>query len=121
VRSKEGLELAQARAQMVLAARAAGVRAIDTIWTDLSDSSGLLAEARQARHLGYSGKLIIHPAQIEPVHLAFTPGEAEVAYARRVLAAFAEAEARGDGVIALEGQMIDAPVVARAREVLAQY
>jgi citrate lyase subunit beta/citryl-CoA lyase len=120
VRTKEGLELAHARAQMVLAARAAGAQAIDTIWTDLADASGLLAEARQARQLGYSGKLVIHPAQIEPVHLAFTPTEAEVAYARRVLDAFATAEARGDGVIALDGQMIDTPVVARAREVLAQ-
>jgi citrate lyase subunit beta/citryl-CoA lyase len=119
VRTREGLELAHARAQMVLAARAAGAQAIDTIYTDLTDPGGLLAEAHQARHLGYSGKLIIHPAQIEPVHRAFAPSPEEVAHARRVLEAFAAAEARGDGVIALDGQMIDAPVVARAREVLA--
>lgn len=119
VRSKEGMELAHSRAQMLLAARAAGARAIDTIWTDLTDADGLLAEAVQARRLGYSGKLIVHPAQIEPVHRAFAPSEEEVAHARRVLTAFAAAEARGDGVLALDGQMIDAPVVARAREVVA--
>jgi citrate lyase subunit beta/citryl-CoA lyase len=119
VRSKEGTELAHGRAHLVLAARAAGVRAIDTIWTDLTDADGLLAEARSARGLGYSGKLVIHPAQVEPVQRAFGPSPEEIAHARRVLEAFAAAEARGEGVIALDGQMIDAPVVARAREVLA--
>jgi citrate lyase subunit beta/citryl-CoA lyase len=119
VRTGEGLEIAHARAQMVLAARAAGILAIDTIWTDLTDLNGLQSEARRARQLGYSGKLIIHPAQIEPVHQAFAPTKEEIAYACRVLEAFEAAEARGDGVIALDGQMIDAPVVARAREVLA--
>ncbi len=119
VRTQAGAELAHARAQMLLAARAAGALAVDTIWTDLTDPDGLLAEARQARHLGYSGKLVIHPAQIEPVHRAFTPSEEEVAHARRVLAAFEAAEARGDGILALDGRMIDAPVVARAREIVA--
>jgi citrate lyase subunit beta/citryl-CoA lyase len=118
IRTKEGLELAYARAQTVVAARAAGALALDTVYTDLNDLDGLLAEARQARQLGYSGKLLIHPAQIEPVHRAFAPSEEEVAYARRVLAAFEAAKARGDGVLALDGSMIDAPVVARAREVL---
>ena len=84
-----------------------------------ADADGLRAEAQEARHLGYSGKLVIHPAQIEPVHRAFAPGAGEVAHARRVLEAFEAAQSRGDGVIALDGQMIDAPVVARAREVLA--
>ena len=118
VRTKQGAEIAQARAQMVLAARAAGSVAIDTVYTDLADLEGLQAEARQARELGCSGKLLSQPAQIEPVHQAFAPSEEEVAHARRVLEAFEEAGTRGDGVIALDGQMIDAPVVARAREVL---
>jgi len=119
VRTKEGGEIALARAQMVIAARAAAAVAIDTIFTDLADPAGLLAEARAARQLGYSGKLIVHPDQIAPVHQAFAPTAQEIAYARRVLHAFAAAEAQGQGVIALDGQMIDAPVVARAREVLA--
>jgi citrate lyase subunit beta/citryl-CoA lyase len=119
VRTSEGQELAYARAHVVLAARAAGVLAVDTVYTNLADLDGLLAEARRMRQLGYSGKLLIHPAQIEPVHRAFAPSQEEVAYARRVLEAFEAAEGRGEGVIALDGQMIDAPVVARAREVLA--
>lgn len=119
VRSKGGQELAHARAQVVLAARAAGALAIDTVFTDLTDLGGLLAEAQTARRLGYSGKLIIHPAQIELVHRAFAPSPEEVVHAQRVLEAFAAAEARGDGVLALDGQMIDAPIVARAREILA--
>jgi citrate lyase subunit beta/citryl-CoA lyase len=120
VRTREGHELAHARAQMVLAARAAGALAIDTIYTDLADLDGLLAEAHQARQMGYSGKLILHPAQIDPVHRAFAPTLEEVAHARRVLEAFEAAKARGDGVIALDGQMVDAPVVERARELLRQ-
>lgn len=119
VRTREGLEIAYARAHLVLAARAAGTLAIDTVFVDLADHDGLRAEARQARQLGYSGKLLIHPAQIEPVHQAFAPSVEEIAHARRVLQAFEAAQGKGDGVIALDGQMIDAPVVARAGEVLA--
>ncbi len=119
VRTREGQELAYARAHVVVAARAAGVWAIDTVYTDLQDEDGLRAEASQARRLGYSGQLLIHPNQIEPVHQAWAPSAAEFEWARRVLAAFDEATARGDGVVALDGKMIDAPVVARARELLA--
>jgi citrate lyase subunit beta/citryl-CoA lyase len=119
VRTREGQELAHARAHLVIAARAAGAVAIDTIYADLVNLDGLLADARRARKLGYSGKLLIHPAQIEPVHNAFAPSLEEMEHARRVVEAFEAAEARGEGVIALEGQMIDAPVVARARQVLA--
>ena len=119
VRTHTGIEIALARAQLVLAARAGGAVAVDTIFTDLADLDGLLAEARTARQMGYSGKLIIHPHQIAPVHRAFTPSDHEIAYARRVLEAFEAAEARGQGVVALDGKMIDAPVVARAREILA--
>jgi citrate lyase subunit beta/citryl-CoA lyase len=120
VRTRAGTEIAHARSQVVLAARAAGAHAIDTIFTGLRDAEGLVADAQQARQLGYSGKLVIHPAQIEPVHRAFAPSQEEVAYAQRVLAAFESAEAGGDGVIALDGQMIDAPVVARARELISR-
>lgn len=118
VRTRAGQEIAQARAHMVLAARAAGCQAIDTIYPRLADTDGLLAETRQARQVGYSGKLIVHPSQIEPVHQALAPSEAEVAFARRVVEAFETVGERGDGVIAVDGQMVDAPVVARARELL---
>lgn len=119
VRTAQGLELAYARAHLVVAARAAGCLAIDTVYTDLNDEPGLVAEAIQARQLGYSGKLLIHPCQIEPVHGAFSPGPEEVAWARRVVEAFEAAVTRGEGVIALDGKMIDRPVVARAQEILA--
>ena len=119
IRTKEGMELAHARAQVIVSARAAGVSAIDTVFTDLNDPDGLLAEARLVRQLGYSGKLLIHPRQIETVHRAFAPTGKEVAYARRVVEGFEATVARGGGVFALDGKMIDAPIVARAREVLA--
>ena len=118
IRTKEGQELSYARARLVVAARAAGVRAIDTVYTDLADPGGLAAETRFSRQLGYSGKLLIHPNQIGPVHHAFAPSEEEVAHARRILEAFEDARARGEGVVALDNKMIDAPVAARAREVL---
>jgi citrate lyase subunit beta/citryl-CoA lyase len=119
IRTPGGQELAHARAHLVIAARAAGAVAIDTIYADLANLDGLSDDARAARQLGFSGKLLIHPAQIEPVHSAFAPSREELEYARRVVDAFEAAEAQGEGVIALEGQMIDAPVVARAREILA--
>jgi citrate lyase subunit beta/citryl-CoA lyase len=118
VRTRSGEELAHARGQMVLAARATAVRAIDTIWGDLNDIEGLRAEARRARDLGYSGKLIIHPDQVVPVHEAFTPTAKEVEHARRVVEAFDATSKRGGGVITLDGHIVHAPAVARARETL---
>ena len=118
-RTREGRELTHARGQIVLSARAAGVTAIDTVYTDFRDEEGLLLEARMDRQMGFGGKLLIHPGQIGPVHRAFAPTEEEVANARRVLQAYDAAVAQGEGVAALDGQMIDAPVVARARQVLA--
>lgn len=119
IRTRQGTELAYARSHVVLAARAAGVLAIDTVYTDYRDQDGLLAEARLACQMGYSGKLLIHPGQIDTVQRAFTPSETEVAYARRVVEGFEAALARGEGVLTVDGEMVDAPVVARARQVLA--
>lgn len=119
-RTKQGLELMHARAHVVLAARASSVLAIDTVYTDLSDQAGLLAEASFARALGYSGKMLVHPEQIATIHRAFAPGQEEVAYASRVVEEFEAGLARGEGTVALDGIMIDAPIVARAREVLAR-
>jgi citrate lyase subunit beta/citryl-CoA lyase len=118
VRTQAGEELAHARGQLVLSGRATAVRAIDMIWADLNDIEGLRAEARRARELGYSGKLIIHPDQVAPVHEAFTPTAKEVAHARRVVEAFDAASKRGGGVITLDGYIVHAPVVARARETI---
>ena len=119
IRTKQGLEIVHARGHIVLASRAAGVLAIDTPYTDLTDDEGFLAETRAIRGMGYGGKLLIHPKQIELVHQAFAPSEEETAHAQRVVEAFEAAESGGEGAIALDGKMIDAPVVARAREILA--
>lgn len=118
VRTQTGEELAHAQRQLIVAARATAVMAIDTVWSDLSDMEGLRAQAQRARELGYSGKLIIHPDQVAPIHEAFTPTAKEVAHARRVVEAFDAASERGGGVITLDGYTVHASMVARARETL---
>ena len=119
-RTSEGLETRYPRAMVALAARAAGVAAIDTPWTDIADRDGLLREAREARQLGYSGKQAIHPSQVEPINAIFAPSRAELDWARRVVDAYEEAVARGTGAIQLDGKLIDVPMVARARRILAE-
>jgi len=108
-------EISYARQHVVLAAGAAGVDAIDTLYTAYEDLAGLRAETETARRLGFDGKLAIHPAQVPVINDAFTPEEEAVAWARRVLAA---REKHGDGVFSLDGEMIDAPLVAQAETVL---
>jgi len=98
--SRTEAELAFARARIATASRAAGIEApLDTVWVDLADEEGLEMSARTALGFGFQGKMCIHPKQIAPVHRVFTPSEAEVAYAERVVAAFAEAEAAGSAAI----------------------
>jgi len=105
-----------ARAQVLVAAGALGIPAIDTPWPDHSDQIGLRREADAAAADGFAGKILIHPAQIEPVNAAFTPSEEQVHWAERVNAAF---EANPDaGVFALDGKMIDRPHYKLARRVL---
>ncbi|MFH2115840.1 MAG: aldolase/citrate lyase family protein [Spirochaetota bacterium] len=118
-RSPEGVELLTARSLLVMAARAAGIMAIDTVFTGVDDEEGFLREVRLAKQLGFDGKSLIHPSQIALTHAVYTPLPAETAKARRVIAAAAEAEARGSGVVSLDGRMIDKPIVERARRVLA--
>ncbi len=110
--------LLYARSAVVVAARAAGVDALDTPYVKFTDPEGLEREARLARSLGYRGKLAIHPSQIEPIHRVFSPSPEDVQHATRVVEAADAAAAEGRGAIAMEGQMIDAPVVERARYVL---
>ncbi len=106
-----------ARSLCLLAARAAGVAAIDTVYTDLRDAQGLRRQALAARRDGFDGKLAIHPEQIGVIHEAFRPSAVEIAAARRVVAAF---EAAADGAVALDGRMVDRPHLERARQVLAR-
>jgi citrate lyase subunit beta/citryl-CoA lyase len=107
-----------ARQLTLLAAHAAGVAAIDGVYTDFRDVAGLEREAAEAAASGFTGKLTIHPMQIEPVHRAFTPAPETVEHARALLAAWDEHRAAGRGAFAFEGQMIDAPHLARARALL---
>jgi citrate lyase subunit beta/citryl-CoA lyase len=119
-RSDESLELLMPRALVALHARAAGLAAIDTVYTAIDDEPGLLREARVARQLGFSGKLLIHPAQIAPVRGVFTPSTEQVAWAERVMAAGPLDGADGAGVRVVDGKMIDAPVRAQAERILAR-
>ena len=116
VRTSGNAEVAWARAYVAVAARLAAVPALDMVTIDFGDADRFGAEAREARTLGYAGKLCIHPAQVPLAADAFRPSEDEVDAARRLLAAF---EAAGGDTIAFEGQMVDEVVAARARAVLA--
>lgn len=119
--SRSEAELLPHRAACVVASRAAGIEPpLDTVWADLRDAEGFEASARHAAALGFQGKMLIHPDQIAPGNAAFTPDEATVAQARRVVAAFEEAEAKGLASIQLDGQFIDYPIVQRARRVVEQ-
>lgn len=118
-RSKKGLEILFSRSRIVIAARAAGITAIDTPFTDANDDEGLVEDAVLARELGFSGKAVISPRHIDQVNKVFSPSPREIEYAQRVIAAIESAEKEGKGVISLDGKMIDAPIVARARQVLA--
>jgi citrate lyase subunit beta / citryl-CoA lyase len=117
-RTDEGKESFVARSRVVLAARAAGVQPIDTVYSDVANEAGLLASTREAIALGFDGKGCIHPRQVQVIHEAFRPAQKDVAYAYKVQQAMKEAEGRGDGVISIGSKMIDPPVVARALRVL---
>jgi len=113
-RSAEGTESLFARQRMVNAARAAGVQAIDSVFSDVADMEGLRTWGRASRALGFEGMGCIHPLQISVIHEAFAPTPAEIEKAQRIVAAFEEAQAKGLAVVALGSKMIDPPVVQRA-------
>jgi len=118
-KSKEGRELFFARTQIVLAAKAAGIQASDTVYSDFGDVEGLIKDTQLSKSLGFDGRGVIHPLQIEHIHNVYKPTSEEVDYAKRVVAAFEDAKTKGKGVASLGRKMIDAPVVKRARRVLA--
>ncbi len=116
---RDEAELAYARAKIATASRAAGLESpLDTVWVDLQDSEGLEASARIALAYGFQGKMCIHPNQVPVVNRVFTPSEDEIAFAERVAAAFAKAEAAGVASIQLDGKFIDYPIVYRAQRLL---
>jgi citrate lyase subunit beta / citryl-CoA lyase len=120
-REAEAADMLYARSATVVAAVSAGKLAFDGIWPDIEDAAGLHADSLRARRLGFSGKTLIHPRQVAAVNEIFSPSAAEVEEARRVVRAFDEALARGQGAVALDGRMLDAPVVDRARRVLRSH
>jgi citrate lyase subunit beta/citryl-CoA lyase len=118
-REGEAADMLLPRSMLVLAAAAANVQAVDGVWPDLQDVEGLKRYALQSRRLGFGGMSLIHPGQIEPINQIFGPTEDEVAYCQRVIEAFDAAVARGDGSIAFGGQLIDLPIVERAKRTVA--
>jgi citrate lyase subunit beta / citryl-CoA lyase len=120
-RTPEGEELAFARCLMAVAARAAGVDAIDSVYPYLHDIDGLERDARFAKQSGYQGKLLIHPEQIEPVTRIFTPANVEIDEARRIVEAYRRASKDGIGAVQMNGAMIDAPVAKRAEQLLERF
>jgi citrate lyase subunit beta/citryl-CoA lyase len=117
-RSSDGIELLFGRSMVLLAARTAGIDAIDTVFSDVNDEDGLRKETALIKQLGFDGKSIINPRQIKIVHEVFTPTEKEITRALAVIEAIREAEKRGSGVVSLNGKMVDKPVVIRAEWVL---
>ena len=118
LRTKEATEQFYPRATIAIAAQAAGILALDTPFVDFKDEEGLIRDTRLARQLGFRGKFVIHPSQIDTVNRLFTPTPEEVAYARQVVEAFDTAAAKGAGSTSLGGQMVDIPSAARARRLL---
>jgi len=117
-RSLDGTELFFARSQIIVAARAAGIDAIDTVFSNLNDMETFEKEIRLIKQLGFDGKSVINPRQIDVVHKIFNPTEKEIEKALRILEAMREAETKGSGVVNLDGKMIDKPVLLRAERMI---
>jgi len=117
-RSPEGIELLFARSSILHAARANGLMAFDTVYSDARNEEGFLREATLIKQLGFDGKSLINPNQIVLIHNLFAPTQKEVDHAERVIAAAEEAERNGSGVVSLNGKMVDSPIIERAKLVL---
>ena len=118
-RTKEGREIEYARTRLVVAARAAGVDVYDTPFTDVNDDAGIVTDATLAKALGFTGKASISPRHVEVINQVFSPTQKDIDYAYAVMDAIELAARQGKGAIALHGKMIDAPIVARARQTIA--
>lgn len=119
-RSPEGTELLFARCAILQAARSAGIQAFDTVYSDANNEAGFLQEASHIKQLGFDGKSLINPRQIELLHNLYAPTRKEVAHARLVVEAAEAAAREGLGVVSLNGKMVDSPVIERARLVLSR-
>jgi citrate lyase subunit beta/citryl-CoA lyase len=115
-----GALLSQVRGQVALAARAADIQPIDTVFADIRDADGMRRQTEEALALGYTGKLVIHPDQVPIVNAVLSPGPAEIDVARRVVRAFREAERRGIAAITVDDKLVDYPIALRSEAVLAR-
>ena len=120
VKTAEGRESLYARTRLVNAARAAGLQAIDSVYSDVGDMEGLKRWAEDSRALGFEGMGCIHPAQVPVIHAAFAPSPTEIERAQKIVSAFEEATQRGVAVVSLGSKMIDPPVVQRAVKLVAR-
>lgn len=119
-RTKSGLEIFYARSAILMACRAAGIEAIDAVFSDINDVEALKEDVTLTRNLGFDGKTVIHPRQIDIINSYFTPSKKEINYALRVLEAVEEGKRNHTGAVALDGSMIDKPMELRALTTLAQ-
>lgn len=117
-RSPDGIELLFARCSIVQAARAAGIQCFDTVYSDANNVDGFIKEAEHIKQLGFDGKSLVNPRQIELLHNIYAPTQKEVNYANAVIQAAQEAESKGFGVASLNGKMVDAPIIERARLII---
>lgn len=117
-RYPDGMELMGARSQIVIAARAAGIYALDTVYSDVENEEGFRKEVQLIKQLGFDGKSVINPKQIKPVHEIFAPTEKEIKKSMNIVRAARDAAKQGIGVISLNGKMIDKPIIARAERTL---
>jgi len=117
-RSAEGMESLYARTRIVVAARAAGIQPIDSVFSDVGDMEGLMQNVKVSKALGFEGMGCIHPRQIQVIRKGFAPESAEIDKSKKIVAAFETARQNGLGVVALGTKMIDPPVVARAQKTL---
>lgn len=118
-RHPDGQELFFVRSMILHAARAAGIAAIDTVYSDVDNTEGFEAEVRLIKQLGFDGKSVINPRQIPLVNTIYAPTEKEIQNAKEVIWGIREAEAKGSGVISVNGKMVDKPIVERAERVIA--
>lgn len=114
-RSPDGIELLFGRCSILQAARAAGIMALDTVYSDANNEEGFLREAEHIKQLGFDGKSLINPRQIDLVHNVFAPSQKEVDFAKKVIDAAEEGKRKGLGVISLNGKMVDGPIIERAK------
>lgn len=119
-RTKAGAEIFYARNAVLMACRFAGVEAVDAVFSDINDVEGLKTDVALTKNLGFDGKTVVHPRQIDVVNAAFTPSAKEIRYAKRVLEAVEEGKREHKGAVTLDGGMIDKPMELRARTTLAQ-